>query len=81
MERSPLFCSVCDGYLDLGEPVVGYGRHAEDGLHTPPRFVHPACRESAGPGDPALIELGERPVRDFVLEYLREQKQASMERA
>ncbi|HEY7523810.1 MAG TPA: hypothetical protein VH813_09780 [Candidatus Limnocylindrales bacterium] len=77
MERTPLVCAVCDAYLTLDDPVVGYGwRPPRKGPVRPPRFVHPRCDIAAPLSDPNLIRLGVRPLREFVLEHLRDRGHA-----
>ncbi|HEY7522885.1 MAG TPA: hypothetical protein VH720_04400 [Candidatus Limnocylindrales bacterium] len=71
MERTPLVCAVCDGYLNLDDPVVAYGwRPPREGTPRPPRFLHPRCDIASPIADPDLARLGVRPLREFVLEYL-----------
>jgi hypothetical protein len=74
VERTPLVCAVCDGYLTLDDPVVGYAGHPVNGdrRHIP-RFVHPACQPLGMLVDPALVALGERPLREFVLAHLHDE--------
>ena len=81
MEGSPLFCFACGDYLDLRETVVAYAWLSQNGNGPrPPRFVHPACRATAGPMDPALSELGERTVRDVVMDHIRDSKAVTGDR-
>lgn len=73
MERTPLVCAACDGYLTLDDPVVGYGwRPPRKDGQQPPRFLHPRCDIATPITDPALLRLGVRPLREFVLEYFRD---------
>jgi hypothetical protein len=72
MERSPLVCSVCDGYLALDEPVIVYRRPADDPSGTLPRFVHPDCDGLAPIRDPNLVRVGVFTLRAMVIQHLRE---------
>jgi hypothetical protein len=72
MERSPLVCSVCDGYLTLDERVIVYRRPADDASSTVPRFVHPQCDGSATIGGPNLVRAGAFTLRAVVIQHLRE---------
>jgi hypothetical protein len=68
MERSPLFCATCDVDLTLGDVVFAIAR--SDGRA--PQFVHPDCWPPKVRPMHGSQRLGPGPVRQFVLDHVRD---------
>jgi hypothetical protein len=72
MERSPLFCAVCDTDLTLDELVIAYdGRRGRQGSRAAPVFVHPYCDPVPEGVVDGRRRLGKRRLRDLVVEAIR----------
>jgi hypothetical protein len=70
-----LFCSGCDRDLALDDVVIAYVRPAaQERRSSLPRFVHPWCEADAGSALDGLDRLGERCLRDVVLDELVERQ-------
>jgi hypothetical protein len=77
MERSPLFCAVCDADLTLDEVVVAYdGRLDSRGSRAVPLFIHPYCDPEARVVVNGRSRLGKRRLRELVVEAIRARARA-----
>jgi hypothetical protein len=77
MERSPLFCAVCDSDLTLDEVVVAYdGRLDSHGSRAVPLFIHPYCDPVATGVVDGRSRVGKRRLREHVVEAIRARARA-----